>query len=122
MNTVQTNSLKMNALKTLTAGLLLGTALAAAVPPAAAQAADSARIQAAQKKTDWKTLTPSQAAAQLKANVKRRATVKQVYGECYPSSGEGGEDCSMFLSICIGTGGGAGKLPGGGYSCDYREH
>lgn len=43
-----------------------------------------------------------------------------VYGECYPSSGEGGEDCSVFLQICDETGGGAGSLPGGGYSCSNR--
>jgi hypothetical protein len=42
------------------------------------------------------------------------------YGECYPSSGEGGEDCSVFLAICEGAGGGAGSLPGGGYSCSVR--
>jgi hypothetical protein len=109
----------MNALKTATAGLLLGAALGIAAMPAFVHAAGATEVQVAQKKTNWKGLTPSQAASQLKAKTKRRSTVKQVYGECYPSSG--GEDCSEFLSICIGVGGGAGQLPGGGYSCDYRE-
>lgn len=112
----------MRALKTMTVSLLLGTTLAAAVIPATVYAAGASQLQVAQsKKTHWKTLTPTQAVKQFKADIQKDPKNGQAYGECYPSSGEGGEDCSVFLAICDGVGGGSGSLPGGGYSCDYRQ-
>ena len=112
----------MTVLKTVAACLLLSTTLGALVTQAAVDAAGASQLQIAQStKAHWKSLTPVEAARKLKAEVKKGGKGGSVYGECYPSSGDGGEDCSDFLAICTLAGGGAGKLPGGGYSCDYRQ-
>ena len=66
------------------------------------------------------SLVASAAASALLKLLGNSGRTQQVYGECYPSSGEGGEDCSAFLTICKEADGGAGSLPGGGYSCSVN--
>lgn len=45
------------------------------------------------------------------------------YSECYPASDDHDvvTDCSLFRTLCTQYGGGAGKLPGGGYSCHIPD-
>ncbi len=66
--------------------------------------------------------TPAESAAHLKQRINEPVSISaQAYGECYPSSGPGGEDCSLFSAICDAAGGGSASLPGGGVSCDTRQ-
>ncbi|MBL4762616.1 MAG: hypothetical protein JKY93_07960 [Gammaproteobacteria bacterium] len=61
--------------------------------------------------------TPEESALKLKTIVNEPWQTAAIYQECYPSSGAGGEDCSLFNSICQAAGGGNSSLPGGGYGC-----
>lgn len=60
---------------------------------------------------------PSESTFQLKALVDEPGRTAAIYHECYPSSGPGGEDCSLFNDLCTSSGGGSSSLPGGGYGC-----
>lgn len=69
---------------------------------------------------------PARAVAMLKRQLRMAArdggrAEADIYLECYPGSGEGMEDCSMFNALCAGGGGGVGHIDGGGYSCHVVE-
>lgn len=64
--------------------------------------------------------TPSESAIKLKSVVNEPKRTAAIYQECYPSSGQGGEDCSIFNDLCQGVGGGSSTLPGGGYGCEVN--
>jgi hypothetical protein len=64
--------------------------------------------------------TPEESAFKLRKNIGEPKRFQAIYLECYPSSGEGGEDCSLFDTLCAGGGGGSSSLPGGGSGCSVE--